>query len=77
MTTDEHLAEVIKGLRCELRAVYVRACMLRQSLQEIAAALGISERRVDDRMKRAISLCHTRLEARGIDLAPRPMQGGG
>ncbi|MGH8300789.1 MAG: sigma factor-like helix-turn-helix DNA-binding protein [Steroidobacteraceae bacterium] len=37
--------------------------------KEIAAALGISEKRVDKRMTKALRACRERLSSQGIDVA--------
>lgn len=64
----EHVAAAIIGLPVELRAVFVMAHVQRRPRAEIAAALGISERRVDRRMTKALVVCRERLESRGVDL---------
>jgi RNA polymerase sigma factor (sigma-70 family) len=64
----EHVAAVIIGLPMTLRAVFVMAHVQRRSREEIAAALGISERRVDKRMTKALRECRERLACRGIHL---------
>lgn len=66
----EHVAAAIIGLPWNLRAVFVMAHIQRKSRGEIAAALGISERRVDRRLTKALVACRESLEARGIDLTP-------
>jgi RNA polymerase sigma factor (sigma-70 family) len=65
----QHLARVIKGLRPNLRNVFVMAHVQGKPRKEIAAALGISEKRVDKRMTKALRACRDRLASRGIDLA--------
>ncbi|HEY1806821.1 MAG TPA: sigma factor-like helix-turn-helix DNA-binding protein [Terracidiphilus sp.] len=67
MPTHEQVAAAIIQLRPNLRTVFVMAHVLRRSRQEIAAALGISERRVDRRMIRALSACRERLVSQGIE----------
>lgn len=66
---SDHLAAAIIGLPMKLRAVFVMAHVQRRSRSEIAAALGISERRVERRMVKALVACRESLAARGIDLA--------
>ncbi|MGB6489715.1 MAG: sigma-70 family RNA polymerase sigma factor [Steroidobacteraceae bacterium] len=65
----QHLANVIKELRPNLRNVFVMAHVQGKPRKEIAAALGISEKRVDKRMTKALKTCRDRLSSRGIDLA--------
>ncbi len=65
----KHLMQVIKGLRPTLREVFVMAHVQGKSRKEIAGRLGISEKRVDKRMTRALKQCRTRLSSQGIDLA--------
>jgi RNA polymerase sigma factor (sigma-70 family) len=65
----QHLANVIKSLRPNLRKVFVMAHVQGKPRREIAAALGISEKRVDKRMTKALKACRDRLASQGIDLA--------
>lgn len=65
----QHLATVIRALRPNLRKAFVMAHVQGKSRSEIAAALGISERRLDGHMTAALKQCRERLAARGIDLA--------
>jgi RNA polymerase sigma factor (sigma-70 family) len=65
----QHLANVIKELRPNLRNVFVMAHVQGKPRKEIAAALGISEKRVDKRMTKALKACRDRLSSHGIDLA--------
>jgi len=65
----QHLACVIKDLRPTLRNVFVMAHVQGKPRKEIAAALGISEKRVDKRMTKALKVCRERLSSQGIDLA--------
>jgi RNA polymerase sigma factor (sigma-70 family) len=65
----QHLSKVIKGLRPNLRNVFVMAHVQGKPRKEIAAALGISEKRVDKRMTKALKVCRDRLASQGIDLA--------
>ena len=65
----QHLTSVIKELRPNLRSVFVMAHVQGKARKEIAAALGISEKRVDKRMTKALKACRDRLSSRGIDLA--------
>ncbi|MDE2451114.1 MAG: RNA polymerase sigma factor [Gammaproteobacteria bacterium] len=64
-----HLSSVIKQLRPNLRKVFVMAHVQGKPRKEIAAALGISEKRVDKRMTKALKACRDRLSSQGIDLA--------
>lgn len=63
----DYVAAAIIALPTRLRTVFVRAHVLQQSQAEIAAALRISERRVERRMVKALVVCRSRLQARGID----------
>ena len=65
----QRLAAVIQNLSAPLRAVFVLAHVQGKSRKEIAAQLGISERRVDKRMTRALKQCRMQLSSQGIDLA--------
>jgi RNA polymerase sigma factor (sigma-70 family) len=65
----ESVMSALDSLVPTQRAVVVMAHIQGKSRSEIAAALGISERRVDKRMTRGLRSCRKRLEARGIDLA--------
>jgi len=65
----QHLANVIRGLRPNLRNVFVMAHVQGKPRREIAAALGITEKRVDKRMTKALKACRERLSSHGIDLA--------
>lgn len=64
----QHLATAIKELRPGLRKVFVMAHVQGKSRQEIAAELGVSEKRVDKRMTRALRLCRERLASQGVHL---------
>jgi RNA polymerase sigma factor (sigma-70 family) len=64
----DHLAETIKDLRPALRAVFVMAHVQGKPRKEIAARLGISEKRVDKRMTKALKKCRDHLAAQGIPL---------
>lgn len=63
------LAEVIQGLSPPLRAVFVLAHVHGKPRKEVAQQLGISERRVDKRMTRALKQIRMQLSSQGIDLA--------
>ncbi|MHB8816223.1 MAG: sigma factor-like helix-turn-helix DNA-binding protein [Steroidobacteraceae bacterium] len=63
------VADVVLGLPARLRNVFVMSTLLRKSRAEIAAELGISVRRVDKYMTKALVTCRERLLAQGIDLA--------
>lgn len=65
----EHVAAAIIRLPLNLRAVFVMAHVQRKSRGEIAGALGISERCVDRRLRKALVACRKQLALRGIDLA--------
>jgi len=67
---SDHVAAAIIGLPRKLRTVFVMAHVQRKSRGDIAAALGISERRVEKRMVKALVACRESLEARGVDLTP-------
>jgi RNA polymerase sigma-70 factor (ECF subfamily) len=64
----QRLVSVIQDLSPPLRAVFVLAHVQGTPRKEIAARLGISERRVDKRMTRALKQCRMRLSSQGIDL---------
>ena len=64
----EHVAATILGLPTNLRIVFIMAHVQRRSREEIAAALRISERRVDIRMTKALIVCRRRLALRGVDI---------
>lgn len=63
-----HVAAAIKELRPTLRNVFVMAHLQGKSRKDIAAALGVSEKRVDKRMTKALKECRARLVSEGIDL---------
>lgn len=65
---SEHIAAVVKQLIPSQRKVFVMAHIQGKPRKEIAAALGISEKRVDKRMTRALKHCREELAKRGIDL---------
>lgn len=65
---EQRVAQVIDGLSPPLRAVFVLAHVQGRSRKEIAERLGISERRVDKRMTRALKQCRMQLSSQGIDL---------
>jgi RNA polymerase sigma-19 factor, ECF subfamily len=60
------IAAAIKGLRPTLRSVFVMAHLQGRSRREIAAELGVSEKRVDKRMSRALRACRELLASLGI-----------
>jgi RNA polymerase sigma-70 factor (ECF subfamily) len=64
----QQLATAIKELRPSLRRVFVMAHVQGKARQEIAAALGVSEKRVGKRMTRALRLCRERLASQGVHL---------
>ena len=65
----ERLALAIKGLPPKLRRVFVMAHVQGKSRADIALALGVSERRIEQRMTKALKVCRERLAAAGVDLA--------
>jgi RNA polymerase sigma factor (sigma-70 family) len=65
----KHLTKVIRELRPNLRNVFVMAHVEGKPRKEIAATLGITEKRVDKRMTKALKACRERLASQGIDLA--------
>jgi RNA polymerase sigma-70 factor (ECF subfamily) len=65
---EQRVAQVIGELPSALRTVFVLAHVQGESRKEIARRLGISERRVDKRMTRALKQCRVRLSMQGIDL---------
>lgn len=67
-TTQTNLLEHVAAAVIGLRAVFVMAALQRRSREDIAAALGISARRVDRRITKALIRYLERLEAHGIDL---------
>lgn len=64
-----HLAAAIKELRPNLRSVFVMAHIQEKPRREIAAILGVSEKRVDKRMTKALRQCRELLTSRGIRLS--------
>lgn len=64
----QHLSTVIKELRPPLRTVFVMAHVQGKPRKDIAAALGISETRVDKRLTKALTKCRERLASLSIDL---------
>lgn len=65
---NAHIAETIKELRPNLRSVFVMAHVQGKPRREIAAALGVSEKRIDKRMTKALRECRERLASRGVEL---------
>jgi RNA polymerase sigma-70 factor (ECF subfamily) len=65
----QHIIRVIKDLHPSLRKVFIMAQVHGKPRKDIAEALGISEKRVDKRMTRALRQCRERLASAGIDLA--------
>jgi RNA polymerase sigma factor (sigma-70 family) len=63
------IAGAIKGLRPALRRVFVMAHLQGRTRREIAAELGVSEKRVDKRMSRALRACRELLASLGIHSA--------
>jgi RNA polymerase sigma factor (sigma-70 family) len=64
-----HLAAAIAALRPNLRSVFVMAHVQGLRRRQIAAALGITERRVDKRMTKALKACREYLLLRGIGVS--------
>ncbi|HXR92479.1 MAG TPA: sigma-70 family RNA polymerase sigma factor [Steroidobacteraceae bacterium] len=71
----QHLATTIKELRPNLRSVFVLAHVQGKPRREIAAALGVSEKRIDKRLTKALKQCRERLASRGVDLADADLSG--
>jgi len=65
---NERLVQTIKELRPNLRAVLVMAHIQGIARKEIAERLGISLKRVDKRMTKALRTLRERMESYGIDL---------
>lgn len=65
----QHVGAIIRELRPNLRDVFVMAHVQGRCRREIAAALGISERRLDKRMTMALKTCRQRLASLGIETA--------
>jgi RNA polymerase sigma-70 factor (ECF subfamily) len=65
---NERLVETIKDLRPSLRTVLVMAHIQGISRKDIAEQLGISLKRVDKRMTKALKTLRERMESFGIDL---------
>jgi RNA polymerase sigma-70 factor (ECF subfamily) len=65
---NERLVQTIKELPPKLRAVLVMAHVQGVSRKEIAEQLGISLKRVDKRMTKALRTLRERMESLGIDL---------
>ena len=66
--TNERLVQAIKELHPNLRAVFVMAHVQGKARKDIAEQLGISLKRVDKRMTKALRTCRERMESFGIDL---------
>jgi RNA polymerase sigma factor (sigma-70 family) len=65
---SQHIATAIRELRPPLRNVFVMAHVQGLHRTAIAAALGISVRRVDKRMTKALRACRNQLASHGIHL---------
>ena len=65
---NERLVETIKELRPSLRTVLIMAHVQGIARKDIAAQLGISLKRVDKRMTKALRTLRERMESFGIDL---------
>jgi RNA polymerase sigma-70 factor (ECF subfamily) len=65
---NEKLVQTIKELRPSLRAVLVMAHVQGIARKDIAERLGISLKRVDKRMTKALRTLRERMESYGIDL---------
>jgi RNA polymerase sigma factor (sigma-70 family) len=65
---NERLVQTIKELRPNLRAVLVMAHIQGLARKDIAEQLGISLKRVDKRMTKALRTLRERMESFGIDL---------
>ncbi|MHB8816763.1 MAG: RNA polymerase sigma factor [Steroidobacteraceae bacterium] len=64
----DRLVAAIKELRPAYRRVFVMALLQSNNRKEIATAVGVSEKRLDKRMTKAIKTCRARLVAEGIQL---------
>ncbi len=64
-----HLAAAVAALRPTLRSVFVMAHVQGLCRREIAAALGITEKRLDKRMTKALRTCREYLASRGIGVS--------
>jgi RNA polymerase sigma factor (sigma-70 family) len=64
-----HLAATLQDLRPAYRNVFVMGLIEGKNRKEIAAAVGVSEKRVDKRMGKAIKMCRARLAAQGMRVA--------
>jgi len=65
---NQRLVQLIKELRPNLRAVLIMAHVQGIARKDIAAQLGISLKRVDKRMTKALKTLRERMESFGIDL---------
>jgi RNA polymerase sigma factor (sigma-70 family) len=65
---NERLVQTIKELHPSLRTVFVMAHVQGKPRRDIAEQLGISLKRVDKRMTKALRACRERMESFGIDL---------
>ena len=65
----QYLANAIKALRLSHRRVFIMAHVKGMPRKDIAAALGISEARVDRRMTKALKRARDYLTAHGIDFS--------
>jgi RNA polymerase sigma factor (sigma-70 family) len=66
VVTQEQLATAIMKLRPVLRTVFVMAHVQGKSQEEIAEALGVTQRRVEKRMTKALRTCREWLLAEGL-----------
>ncbi|HWF97768.1 MAG TPA: RNA polymerase sigma factor [Steroidobacteraceae bacterium] len=64
-----HLMAVIEGLQPRYRDIFLMAQVEGRTYKEIAVVLGISEKRVDKCMTKALRRCREGLLARGIERA--------
>jgi RNA polymerase sigma-70 factor (ECF subfamily) len=65
---NERLVQTIKELHPNLRQVFVMAHIQGKARKDIAEQLGISLKRVDKRMTRALRTCRERLASLGVDM---------
>lgn len=65
---SQHIAAAIRELQPSLRHVFVMAHVQGMHRTTISAALGISVRRVDKRMTKALRACRNKLASHGIHL---------
>lgn len=65
---SQHIVAAIRKLQPPFRKVFVMAHVQGMQRAEIAAALGISVRRVDKRLTKALRACRNQLDSQGVHL---------